>query len=178
MPARKLVLLVLAGVLTVLALGPGAGAASAAPCDAPIVSPVACENTKVGNPPSEWDVAGGGSTNIQGYTTDISTNVGGVVTFKVDTSATAYRIDGKVIEEFPMTLSEVARAEPIYETHEGWSEDLTGCRRFSDLPAAARRYVERVDDKPEDHDTDLRSSHESPPGDCSAAAACLTGGSA
>lgn len=45
-----------------------------------------------------------------------------------------------------MTLGEVARAEPIYETHEGWTEDLTGCRRFSDLPAAARRYVERVEE--------------------------------
>jgi len=60
--------------------------------------------------------------------------------------ATAYRIDGKVTEEFPMTLGEVARAEPIYETHEGWDEDLTGCRRFSDLPAAARCYVERVEE--------------------------------
>ena len=60
--------------------------------------------------------------------------------------ATAYRIDGKVTEEFPMTLGEVARAEPIYETHEGWAEDLTGCRRFSDLPAAAQRYVERVEE--------------------------------
>jgi adenylosuccinate synthase len=60
--------------------------------------------------------------------------------------ATAYRIDGKVTEEFPMTLGEVARAEPIYETHEGWAEDLTGCRRYSDLPAAARRYVERVEE--------------------------------
>ncbi len=59
--------------------------------------------------------------------------------------ATAYRIDGKVTEEFPMTLGEVARAEPIYETHEGWGEDLSACRRFADLPAAARRYVERVE---------------------------------
>jgi len=59
--------------------------------------------------------------------------------------ATAYRIDGKVTEEFPMTLGEVARAEPIYERHAGWDEDLTGCRRFADLPAAARAYVDRVE---------------------------------
>jgi adenylosuccinate synthase len=59
--------------------------------------------------------------------------------------ATAYRIDGKVTEEFPMTLAEIERAEPIYERHAGWSEDLTGCRRYSDLPAAARAYVERVE---------------------------------
>jgi adenylosuccinate synthase len=59
--------------------------------------------------------------------------------------ATAYRIDGAVTDEFPMTLAEIERAEPIYEAHEGWDEDLTGCRRFADLPAAARRYVERVE---------------------------------
>jgi adenylosuccinate synthase len=59
--------------------------------------------------------------------------------------ATAYRVDGKVTEEFPMTLGEVARAEPIYERHAGWDEDLSGCRRFADLPAAARAYVERVE---------------------------------
>ncbi len=59
--------------------------------------------------------------------------------------ATAYRIDGVETEDFPMTLAEIERAEPIYETHEGWEGDLTGCRRFADLPAAARRYVERIE---------------------------------
>ena len=59
--------------------------------------------------------------------------------------ATAYRIDGVLTEDFPMTLAEIERAEPVYETHEGWDEDLTGCRRYEELPAAARRYVERVE---------------------------------
>jgi len=59
--------------------------------------------------------------------------------------ATTYRIDGAETDEFPMTLAELERAEPIYETHEGWTEDLTACRRFEELPAAARRYVERVE---------------------------------
>jgi len=59
--------------------------------------------------------------------------------------ATAYRIDGKVTDEFPMTLAEIERAEPLYESHEGWSEDLSGCRRFEDLPAPARAYVNRVE---------------------------------
>jgi adenylosuccinate synthase len=82
---------------------------------------------------------------VSGYTAlavnklDVLSNTGEVQI------ATAYRIDGKVTEEFPMTLGEIARAEPIYERHEGWDEDLTACRRFEDLPAAARRYVERVE---------------------------------
>jgi adenylosuccinate synthase len=59
--------------------------------------------------------------------------------------ATAYRIQGKLVEEFPMTLPELEQAEPIYETLPGWNEDLSGARRFTDLPGNAQRYVERVE---------------------------------
>jgi adenylosuccinate synthase len=59
--------------------------------------------------------------------------------------ATAYRIDGKLTHDFPMTLGELARAEPVYETLPGWSEAISGVRRLADLPAAARRYLERIE---------------------------------
>ena len=59
--------------------------------------------------------------------------------------ATAYRVDGKLTHYFPMTLGEIERAEPVYESHEGWTGDLTRCRRFEDLPDSARRYVEHVE---------------------------------
>ncbi|HXV35647.1 MAG TPA: adenylosuccinate synthase [Myxococcota bacterium] len=59
--------------------------------------------------------------------------------------ATAYRVNGKLTNEFPMTLAEIERAEPVYETLPGWTEDITGCRRYAELPGAARDYVERVE---------------------------------
>ncbi len=59
--------------------------------------------------------------------------------------ATAYKIDGKVRDDFPMTLGELERAEPIYETLPGWSEDITGCRTYESLPDNARAYVDRVE---------------------------------
>jgi adenylosuccinate synthase len=59
--------------------------------------------------------------------------------------AREWRIDGKLTREFPMTLGEVARAEPVYETLPGWQEDLSRVRRYADLPDNARRYVERVE---------------------------------
>ena len=59
--------------------------------------------------------------------------------------ATAYRVDGKLTHDFPMTLNEVERAEPVYETWAGFSQDVRGVRRFEDLPDAARRYVDRVE---------------------------------
>ena len=73
-------------------MGPTAPAA-AAPCDQPIANEIACENTKPGNPASEWDVSGSGSAAIQGYATSIGVNQGETVSFKVDTPSTDYRID-------------------------------------------------------------------------------------
>ena len=36
------------------------------------------------------------------------------------------------------------RAEPVYEELEGWDEDLGDARSFGDLPAAARKYLDRL----------------------------------
>ncbi len=54
---------------------------------------IVVENRLAGNPASEWDVTGGGSTGVQGFATDISYNVGATVQFKVKTTARAYRLD-------------------------------------------------------------------------------------
>ena len=59
--------------------------------------------------------------------------------------ATAWRIDGKLTNDFPMTLEEVVRAEAVYEVMPGWQEDITGVRKYAALPDNARRYVERIE---------------------------------
>ena len=46
-------------------------AAVAGPCDPP-ANEIACENSKAGTPPSEWDVNGAGNPTIQGFSTQIS----------------------------------------------------------------------------------------------------------
>lgn len=56
----------------------------------------------------------------------------------------AYEIDGERRTRFPAESFTLERAKPIYETFSGWSEDLTGARKAADLPAAARRYVDRI----------------------------------
>lgn len=33
-----------------------------------------------------------------------------------------------------------------YETLEGWKEDITNVRSYDELPAAAQRYVERIEE--------------------------------
>ncbi|EUA68644.1 adenylosuccinate synthetase family protein [Mycobacterium xenopi 4042] len=46
----------------------------------------------------------------------------------------------------PMTQSELARAEPVYEELPGWWEDISAARKFDDLPAKARDYVLRLEE--------------------------------
>lgn len=58
----------------------------------------------------------------------------------------AYRRNGRVFTEVPATLAEWEQCEPVYEVLPGWSEELSGCRSWDDLPVAARRYVERVEE--------------------------------
>ncbi|NUW36462.1 DUF4082 domain-containing protein [Nonomuraea sp. SMC257] len=54
---------------------------------------ICLENELPGNPPSEWDVIGAGSPDIQGYPTQISVNHGDTINFKINTPATDYRLD-------------------------------------------------------------------------------------
>jgi adenylosuccinate synthase len=57
---------------------------------------------------------------------------------------TAYRHAGRVLRDFPGDAAVLQECEPVYETLPGWRESTAGARVFSDLPAGAQRYVERV----------------------------------
>ena len=56
-----------------------------------------------------------------------------------------YHLDGEAIDILPMGADEIARCVPIYETLPGWSETTVGATRLEQLPAAARRYLERIE---------------------------------
>ncbi|WP_149814494.1 adenylosuccinate synthase [Serinicoccus marinus] len=57
-----------------------------------------------------------------------------------------YDVQGQRFDEMPVNLSDFHHARPVYEELPGWSEDITGARRFTDLPLAAQRYVERLEE--------------------------------
>jgi adenylosuccinate synthase len=54
---------------------------------------------------------------------------------------TAYDVDGVKHTEIPLTQTDFHHAKPVYEEFEGWTEDISGAREFSDLPKAAQDYV-------------------------------------
>ncbi len=53
----------------------------------------------------------------------------------------AYDIDGRRVDEVPVSQSDFHHATPIYEVFPGWSEDITGVREFGALPKNAQAYV-------------------------------------
>jgi len=65
-------------------------------------------------------------------------------TFDTLQICTAYELDGRRTHTFPSASEELWRAKPVYETVPGWSEEITGVRKFDDLPVNAQNYVKRI----------------------------------
>src|SRR5260370_5289803 len=92
-PRCKFLVLGQALVLAVAGLVATAARAQTFGCTPPMANPIVCENSKPGNPSSQWDINGSGDPSIQGFATDISVNQAETVHFKINTDASAYRID-------------------------------------------------------------------------------------
>ena len=56
----------------------------------------------------------------------------------------AYEVDGEKVVEFPYGTA-LEKAKPICETMQGWKVDISGVRRWEDLPAAAQNYVKFIE---------------------------------
>ncbi|MCJ8139926.1 adenylosuccinate synthase [Falsirhodobacter halotolerans] len=57
-----------------------------------------------------------------------------------------YDLDGTRLDYLPIAADQQARCTPIYEEMEGWSESTAGARSWNDLPAAAIKYVRRIEE--------------------------------
>ncbi|MDP9183025.1 MAG: adenylosuccinate synthase [Actinomycetota bacterium] len=58
----------------------------------------------------------------------------------------AYDVDGTRYDEMPMTQTAFHHATPVYELFDGWTEDITGARRFEDLPKNAQLYIRALEE--------------------------------
>ena len=57
-----------------------------------------------------------------------------------------YRLDGGSLDSMPADIERIDRVEPTYETLPGWQRPVGDARRLADLPAAARAYLDRLQD--------------------------------
>lgn len=58
----------------------------------------------------------------------------------------AYKYKGRTIDYPPQEENSMAHVEPVYESMPGWSEDISGCRAYADLPQATRNYIGRIEE--------------------------------
>ncbi|MEO8199754.1 MAG: adenylosuccinate synthase [Gemmatimonadota bacterium] len=59
---------------------------------------------------------------------------------------TAYRLGNELCEEMPSDVERLGKVEPVYETLPGWKKPTGAARKLADLPAAARAYLDRLQD--------------------------------
>ncbi len=60
--------------------------------------------------------------------------------------ATAYESGGNTFDEFPSQQSVLYKCEPVYEELAGWGDDITGARKYDELPQEAQDYIEYIQD--------------------------------
>ena len=86
------------------------------------------------------------ATRVNGITDYFLTKLDVLSSLQTVPVCVGYTVDGKRTDEMPMTQSDIARAEPVYEELPGWWEDISAAREFGDLPAKARDYVLRLEE--------------------------------
>lgn len=81
-----------------------------------------------------------GTTSILLTKSDV---LSGTETVKI---CTAYDIDGERTQDFPSQLHNLSKAKPIFEEMTGWTEDISECRSWDELPENARKYFQRIEE--------------------------------
>jgi adenylosuccinate synthase len=59
---------------------------------------------------------------------------------------TGYLYKNEIIKQFPENISVLEDIEPVYFSLPGWKEDITGIKRFDDLPKNAKTYVAKIEE--------------------------------
>ncbi|KAK9703323.1 Adenylosuccinate synthase [Basidiobolus ranarum] len=82
---------------------------------------------------------------INGYSSINITKLDVLDTFPEIKVATAYKLNGEVMDSFPADLGTLGKVEVQYETLPGWQSDISKCRKFEELPVNAQKYVQYIE---------------------------------
>ena len=55
-----------------------------------------------------------------------------------------YEVDGKIIKDFPVTTV-LPKCKPVYKVFPGWKCDISGIKKYEDLPEKCRDYIEFIE---------------------------------
>ena len=54
--------------------------------------------------------------------------------------------NGEVYSYYPTNVNVHKYLEPVYETHKGWMQDISGCKTYDELPENAKKYLARLEE--------------------------------
>ncbi|MBO7519452.1 MAG: adenylosuccinate synthase [Clostridia bacterium] len=83
---------------------------------------------------------------VQGTTHPILTVVDALGYLDEIKVCTGYEIDGEVIKDFPVT-NKLEKAKPVLATLKGWKCDISGIKKYSDLPENCKKYIEFIEEQ-------------------------------
>lgn len=82
---------------------------------------------------------------INGFTSLNLTKVDVLTGLKEIKLGTAYKLKGEYLSTMPASLSALQDVEVEFETSPGWSEDISTCRTFDELPINCQKYILRIE---------------------------------
>ena len=83
---------------------------------------------------------------VNGLTDIVLTKLDVLTGLKEIPICVAYDVDGERHDEMPTDQAAFSAAKPIYETMPGWTEDISSCHSFDELPATCQAYVKRLEE--------------------------------
>ncbi|RYD35496.1 MAG: adenylosuccinate synthase [Verrucomicrobiaceae bacterium] len=81
---------------------------------------------------------------INGFDDLAVTNLDGLDDLDEIQVCTSYALDGEKLTVPPPTVEQLERCVPVYETLPGWKQDISGIRKYKNLPKNARAYLDRM----------------------------------
>jgi len=57
----------------------------------------------------------------------------------------SYEYENKKIENFPTDMGVFEKCKPVYIEMDGWQEDISNIRKFNELPANAKKYLNKIE---------------------------------
>jgi adenylosuccinate synthase len=86
------------------------------------------------------------SARINGFTSLVITRLDILDVLPGVKICTAYKLDGKTIEDFPASIAALEKCEPVFEELPGWQKPTGQAHVFNDLPFKAQKYISRLEE--------------------------------
>ncbi len=87
------------------------------------------------------------SAMINGIDTVAITKLDVLSVFEKINVCVGYKLNGKLLKSFPSDVDRLSSVIPVYETVDGWMEDITECKSYDDLPQNTKEYLKFISDQ-------------------------------